>query len=211
MPTAEPVPPPKPIPVAPPPKPPEKPIVIDPFDNAERKLDAPDGTAEVVELNGDDRIVLTGRVKVLKLNAVNGSIGFDASGLEAEEIILAGDINGNCTLKFGARNGRVSIRGLIVGSCTVSVNAPGGTVTLAEGARIGGGASATFTAKTVEAKGMIDEGAKVFATLGSGGTLKIATMDGGASVTYKRSAPADPAPKVETGDLRGGTRVVEAK
>ena len=198
---------PKPVAVLPPPKP----ILIDPLDNAERKLDAPDGLAEVVDLNGDDRIVLMGRIKVLKLNAVNGSVQLDASGLEAEEIILAGDINGNCALKFGARNGRVTIRGAVVGSCRVTVDAPGGSVTLIEGGRIGGGATATLTAKTVDAKGIIDEGAKVSAILTSGGTIRVASMDGGAVVTYKRSAPADPAPLVETGDLRGGTRVVEAK
>ena len=203
-----------PLPPAPvavtPPKPAEKPLLLDPADNPDRKLDAPDGTAEVIELNGDDRFGMTGRVKVLKLNAVNGSVRIDAPDLDVEEIVLTGDINGNCTLKFAARS-RVTIRGAVVGSCKLTILAPGGTVTLAEGGRIGGGAIVTLNAKTFDSKGKIDEGARVHATLSAGGSMRIAAMDGGAVVIYRRAAPGDPEPILERGDLRGGTRIVEGK
>lgn len=204
-------PPPTPVAVASPPEPQEKPIIIDPLENPDRKLDAPAGTAEVIALDGSDRLTLTGRVKVLKLNSINGDAQVDASGLEAEEIILDGDVNGNCRVRLNSRNGKVTIRGAFVGSSTLAVTAPGGTVTVAEGGRIGGGTTVTLTAKKVEAIGAINEGAKVNVTLTSGGAIRIATMDGGAIVTYRRSGAGDPQPKVETGQLRGGTRVVEAK
>ncbi len=207
----EPPTPPTQVAIAPQPRPQEKPIIIDPLDNPNPKLDAPGGTAEVIALDGSDRIVITGRVKVLKLNSINGDAQLDASGLEAEEIILDGDVNGNCRLQLNSRNGKVTIRGAFVGSGTLAVTAPGGTVTVAEGGRIGGGTTVTVTAKKVEAVGAINEGAKVNVTLTSGGVIRVATMDGGALVTYRRSGAGDPQPKVETGQLRGGTRVVEAK
>jgi hypothetical protein len=192
-------------------KPADKPIVIDPLDNPDRKLDAPNGTAELVELNSDDHITLTGKVKVLKLNAVNGSVHFDASKLEAQEIVLAGEINGNCEFKLNAPNGKVAITRVFLGSCKLTVTAPGGEVILAEGGRIGGGATATLAAKTVDLKGTLNEGAKVRVTLTAPGSLRVAQMDGGATVTYKRSAPGDPEPKIVTGELRSGTRVTEDK
>jgi hypothetical protein len=197
--------------LAPEAKTPEKAILIDPADNADLKLDAPMGTAELVPLDGDDRITLSGRVKILKVNSVNGSIQLDASRLVAEEIVLDGDVNGNCRLKLNSAGGRVTIRGAFVGSSTLAVTAPGGTVILAEGGRIGGGTTVTVTAKAVESKGLINEGAKVNATLDSGGAIRVASLDGGASVTYRRAGAGDPKPKVETGELRSGTRVIEAK
>jgi hypothetical protein len=192
-------------------RPADKPIVIDPLDNPDRKLDAPNGTAELVELNGDDHITLTGKIKVLKLSAVNGSVHLDASKLEAQEIVLAGEINGNCEFKLNAPNGKVVITRALLGSCKLTVTVPGGEVILAEGGRIGGGATATLTAKTVDVKGMLNEGAKVHVTLTAPGSLRVAQMDGGATVLYKRSAPGDPEPKIVTGELRSGTRVTEEK
>ena len=202
---------PKPVEVAPAPRVPQRTIVIDPFDDPVRHLDAPDGVAEVVELNGGDHLTLTGRVKVLTLNAVNGSVRVDASGLVAEEVVLAGDIDGNCDFKFNAPNGKVTIRRALVGSCTLTVTAPGGAVTLAEGGRIGGGVTVTLTSKTVDAQGPIGEGARVNTTLTTGGAIRVAAVGGGAVVTYKRAAAGDPEPKVERGERRGGNRVVEVK
>lgn len=79
------------------------------------------------------------------------------------------------------------------------------------GGRIGGGAELTLSVKRFDAVGLIHEGAKVRVTVDSGGSVKVGQLDGGATVTWKRAATTDPAPKVETGDLRSGTKVTEEK
>ena len=65
-------------------------------------FDAPDDIASVPDLNSNDRVVLTGRVRILKLGAVNGKGVLDASGLLAEEIEIGGDMASEASVTVNA-------------------------------------------------------------------------------------------------------------
>lgn len=82
-------PPPQPVKPAPMPEPgPVKVITIDPA-AGDRKLDAPDGIAEILPIDGDTRLTLTKRVKVLRVGSVGGHTLLDTTGLLAEEVVAA--------------------------------------------------------------------------------------------------------------------------
>jgi hypothetical protein len=204
-------PPPPPPPVDPPKKGP-RPIGVsmrvDPKIAPKRHFDHPDDTADVVDLNTKDRVVLTGRVRVLKLGFVNGKGTLDASGLVAEEIILGGDMSNEATVIVNAPNGKVTIRGWVAGSSKVTIRAPGGVVALADCGRFTGGSTITVTAKRLEALGPLSGGTKVNLTLTAPGSLKLTRAEEGAIVTYRKAAKGDPALAIEKGDIRGGAKVV---
>jgi hypothetical protein len=205
--------------VAPRPKPnpwnPPKPgpvVVLDPRDAADRKLvtkiENPNGTIAVPDLTGKDHIQITGRARLLKIGSLQGHAVLDASALEAEEIVISGDLHKSAVVKLHAPGGAVTIGGHIVGSTKLTIHAPGGTVKVAaKSGRLGGATEVTILAGRVEILGAANEGARVAVTLTSGGFLKVALMDGSATITCRKSAPTDPEPKIETGELRGGTKV----
>ncbi len=202
------------VPVAPPqdkaePQPPAPEIVLDPFEVRERVFADARAVVAIPDMNGKDHITLRGNVKVLKLGSINGEAVLDASALEAEEIHVSGDINGNCVVKLSAPTGKIVIGGYVVGSCKLYLNATGGEVVLREkSGRFGGGARIAITAKQVELCGLVNEGCHVAVTLNPIGSLRVVTMDGGAKVQYRRANPTDPPPRVESGLLRNGTKVV---
>jgi hypothetical protein len=174
----------------------------------EQKLDRPRGIVAVADMNLDDRLTLTGRVRLLKIGTVGGKAVLDASGLEAEEVVITGDLNKNAVVKLNAPGGRVTISGHVTGNARLAVNAPGGEVIApADPARFDHGCEVTVVAKRVEIGGLMTGGSKLLVTLTAGGSLKLGRMDDEATVIYKRSAPTDPAPTVETGELRGGAKV----
>jgi hypothetical protein len=107
-----------------------------------------------------------------------------------------------------APNGRVSVNGFVIGSAKLTVLAPGGAVLLAESSRLDGGSTVTVTAKELTVRGPMLGGTKLSATLTSGGALKLTTLEGGATATYRKEKPSDPAPVVERGDVRGGAKVI---
>jgi hypothetical protein len=184
---------------------------VDPKIAAVRNFDHPDDTAALPDLNTNDRVVLTGRLRALRIGSVNGKGSVDASGLIVEEIVITGDLNNEAVLNLNAPNGKVTLGGFVYGSSKVTITAPGGEVVVAKSSRATGGAVLTVTAKRLEANGPLSGAAKVHMTLTAGGTIKYTLMEDGAIITYKKAAPNDPAPSIERGLTRGGARIVEAK
>jgi len=190
------------------PKPAQRVEIVGAFDGPKRAFNLPNGTVEVTDLDGEDKLALTGKVKTLRIGAINGEAVLDASQLDAEEIVLAGDINGSTVVKVNAPNGRVVIAGSVNGSARLTIQAPGGEVVLAgENANLTGGTTMVITAKRADFRALLNGGTRVDVTLTSGGSLRTAKMDGGATVRYKPTFATDPVPTIEIGELRGGATV----
>jgi hypothetical protein len=181
---------------------------VDPRVAPVRRFDHPDDTAALPDLNTNDRVVLTGRVRALRLGSINGKGSVDASGLVAEEVIITGDMNGEATVTVSAPNGTVTIGGYVAGASKLTIRAPGGQVLLAKSGRFTGGSVMTITAKRLDALGVLSGGTGVNVTFTPGGGLKLVRAEEGAIVTYKKAAPGDPEPTIETGELRDGAKVV---
>jgi hypothetical protein len=176
-----------------PPKPrPERrgPVVrIDVRETRERHIDNPDGTVLVTDMNRDDRLTLTGRVGLLKIGTVAGKATLDASGLQAEEIHITGDISESVEVKLNAPNGAVTVGGHVVGNARLIINAPGGEVIVAgNSGRLDGGAEVTVTAKFVDVKCPMSGRARLVVTMTGGGTATLGPVHDRAAVVYK---PAD--------------------
>jgi hypothetical protein len=180
---------------------------VDPKIAPVRIFDHPDDTAALPDLDSADQVVLKGRVRALRIGSVNGKASLDASGLVAEEVVITGDLNSDAVVKLNVPFGQVTVRGFVFGNARLTVTAPGGALLFTESARISGSPTVTITAKQFEAKGRLSGAAKVSVTLTAGGSLKLALSDEGAVVTYRKSAPGDPPPTVERGQVRGGARV----
>jgi hypothetical protein len=181
---------------------------VDPKIAPKRHFDHPDDTAALPDLNTGDHVTLTGKVRVLRIGSVNGKGVLDASGLVAEEIIITGDLNNDAQVMLHAPRGKVTVSGYVSGSTKLTVVAPGGEVTFAKSGRVSGSALVIVTAKRLEANCPLSGGAKVNVTLTASGSLKLNRAEEGATVTWKKAAPGDPAPVIEKGELRGGAKVV---
>jgi hypothetical protein len=184
-------------------------IKIDPFVEPNRKFDNPNDTAVLADLQDKDIVTLTGKLRKLQIGSLHGEAILDASKLDVQEIEIGGDVHGNTRVILNAPNGNVVIKGFVVGSAKITVVAPGGTVTIpANSGRLDGGSEVTITAKTLNMNGVMLGGARLNATFTTGGSLKVASMEGGATLKYKKAAASDPAIVVEKGELRGGARVI---
>jgi hypothetical protein len=183
-------------------------VLIDPFDAPKRHIDIADAEVRVPDLHGEHQIVLRGKARVLNLGSLHGRVSVDASKLDVREVQISGDLHGDAQLMVSAPNGRVSVNGFVIGSAKLTVLAPGGAVLLAESSRLDGGSTVTVTAKELTVRGPMLGGTKLSATLTSGGALKLTTLEGGATATYRKEKPSDPAPVVERGDVRGGAKVI---
>jgi hypothetical protein len=183
-------------------------VPIEPRIQSKRHFDQPDDTAALPDLNTNDHVILTGRIRILKLGSINGKGSLDASGLAAEEIIMSGDMYGPGSLAINAPNGTVTIRGHIAGNAKVDIAAAGGTVVLTRSGRFTGGSIIAITAKRLEAVGLLTGGTAVQIKLTPGGSLKLTRSEEGATVTYSKSMPGDPPPTIEKGELHGGAKVL---
>lgn len=182
---------------------------VDPRIAPKRHFDHPDDTAALPDLNSGDHVVLTGKVRTLRIGSVNGNGSVDASGLVAEEIVITGDLNGESVVTLNAPNAKVTVGGYVVGKATLKIIAPGGeVVVLAKSGQFAGGSTTTLVAKRLDVAGKLGGGAKLHATLTAGGSLKLTTVDEGAVVTYKKAAASDPALVVERGVITGGGKVL---
>jgi hypothetical protein len=181
---------------------------VNPRIEPKRHFDHPDDTADVADLNTGDRVILTGKVRVLLIGSVNGKGVLDASGLVAEEIVIRADLNNEAQVLLHAPRGKVTVRGFVAGSTKLTIIAPGGEVVLLNSGRVAGSALVTVTAKRLEANCPLSGGAKVNVTLTAAGSLKLKRAEEGATVTWKKAAATDPAPTIEKGELRGGAKVV---
>lgn len=201
-----------PIVVAPPKKDGPRPIgvvmKVDPKIEPKRHFDHPDDTARLPDLNSGDRVILTGKVRVLKLGSVNGKGVLDASGLVAEEVIITGDLNNEAQVLVHAPNGIVTVGGYVTGASKLTIAAPGGEVIVAGSGRLSGGPLVTVTAERLEVKCPMSGNARVNVTLTAPGALKLGLMEEGATVTYKKAGANDPPPTVEKGLIRGGAKVI---
>ena len=90
------------------------------------KLSDPAGECTVKNLRNEDEVVLLGKIKSLKIAGAQGKAVLDASELEAQEILFAGDILGDSQVKLYAPRGSVVIQGVVQGSSRLEVIAPGG-------------------------------------------------------------------------------------
>lgn len=184
---------------------------VDPKIAAVRHFDQPDDTAALTDVNTNDRVVLTGRLRGLRIGSVNGKGSIDASRLVAEEVVITGDLNSEAVVKLNAPGGKVTVGGFVSGASKLTVTAPGGEVLIANSARVSGASVLTITARRLESRGRVSGAARVNVTLTAGGSLKLTTTDDRASVTWRKAMPNDPRPAVEKGDLRNEAKVVEVK
>lgn len=177
-----------------------------------REVNDASGQCEVEPLNGDARVKLVGKVKVLRVGSLHGAAILDASELEAQEIVVAGDINGGTVARLNAPRGTVRIQGDVNGGAALDINAPGGSVTVGgDGAgNVGGGTRVHIAAKDVHLRGAGTGGTHIAVVLSQGGSLKFGRLQEGAHVRWKKSAEGDPAPKVEAGEVLGGASCGEA-
>lgn len=212
-------PPPAPGDVAPPVEPPKKKggprpvgvvMKVDPKIAPTRHFDHPDDTAALPDLNTGDRVTLTGKVRVLRLGAVNGKGVLDASGLVAEEVVITGDLGNEAQVLVSAPRGAVTVGGYVTGAAKLTIAAPGGAVVFASSGRLSGSAVVTATAKRFEVKCPMSGTARANVTLTAAGALKLGLLEDGATVTYKKAAATDPPPAIDRGDVRGAAKVVAA-
>ena len=206
---------PEPVAVAPKPMPlpPPKVEIIDPVETPEKKLNDPNGEAEVLSLNGMEQLVLTGKIKVLRIGPLNGKALLDATGLDVEEIVFTGALSGSSEVKVNAPNGKVRVTKQINGAAKLRIYAPDGEVTFAgeEEATLTEGSLVELTAKRVDIQSLMNGGTRVEVTLTTGGSLRTGVMDGGATVRYRAAVGNQSELKIETGELRGGASVKPAK
>jgi hypothetical protein len=181
---------------------------VDPRIAPNRHFDHPDDTAALPDLNGWDRVTLTGKVRVLKIGSINGNGVLDASGLIAEEIVITGDLNRDAQVMLNAPNGTVTVGGYVTGASKLTIAAPGGEVIVAGSGRLSGCPVVTVTAKRLEVNCPVSGTARVNATLNAGGALKLTLVEDRATVTYKKAAPNDPRLTVERGVIRDTAAVV---
>ena len=159
---------------------------IDPKEVREKHLDNPTGVATVADMNRDDRLTLTGKVRVLRIGTVAGKAVLDASGLEAEEVVVSGDISENAVVKLNAPKGRVTVGGHVVGVAKLTVTAPGGEFVVSAGSgKLGGACEVSVTAKRVAVRGPMAGTAKLVITLTADGSAQFGTIEDKAVVLYK--------------------------
>jgi hypothetical protein len=112
-------------------------------------------------------------------------------------------------VQLHAPGGKVTIGGYVAGISKLTILAPDGEVTVsATAGRLTGSAVVTVTAKRVDVAGKMLGGSRLNVMFSTGGALKLASVEEGAVVTYRKGAAADPAVTVEKGIVRGGAKVV---
>jgi hypothetical protein len=145
---------------------------IDAREVREKRIDAPDGTVAVSDMNREDRLTLTGTVRQLRIGSIGGSAVLDASGLTAREIVITGDLGGRATVSLHAPGGMVRIGGHVEGRSRLVVIAPRGHVYVQEGSgKLDGDAELKVEARDVEIAGPMSGNAKLVVTLTGGGNL----------------------------------------
>jgi hypothetical protein len=166
---------------------PRGPVVrVDAKEVREKQLDNPDGTAVVTDMNRDDRLTLTGRVRLLRIGSVGGKAVLDASKLVADEVIITGDLHAHAVVTVHAPGGRVTVGGHVKGNSRLTVNAPGGEMIVAAvSGKLDGHAEVTVVAKDVDVQGTMSDNAKLIVTLTGGGNATVGPVKENAAVVYK--------------------------
>ena len=175
------------------------------------EINAPRGRHTIEPVAGNDSFKLSGTVKKLTIAGVHDQGVLITEKLAAEEVVVAGSVNGSGTLKLDVPGGAVTFLGSLDGAAKVRVNAPGGKVTCGPvdqsprgGGIIVGSANVTIIARDVDLRGVVDGGARVTVTLTEGGSLRFSRIAGGAHVHYRKAKPGDGDPKIERGNITAG-------
>lgn len=161
-------------------------VRVDAKEVHERRLDEPDGTAVVLDMNRDDRLTLTGRVRLLKVGSVGGRAVLDASKLVADEVLITGDLHAHAVVTVNAPGGRVTVGGHVKGNARLTVSAPAGEMIVAAASgKLDGHAEVTVVAKDVDVQGTMSDNARLIVTLTGGGTATVGPVKENAAVVYK--------------------------
>lgn len=159
---------------------------IDAREVREKQIHNPDGVVQVSDLNRDDRLTLTGKVRLLKIGTVSGKASLDASRLIAEEIVITGDVNEHAVVKLNAPNGKVTIGGYVEGSARLTVNAPGGeAIVAAQSGKLDDNAEVVIVTKDLDVKGKLAGQVRLILTLTGGGTASVGSIEEKVVVIYK--------------------------
>ncbi|MCI0704569.1 MAG: hypothetical protein L0241_26230, partial [Planctomycetia bacterium] len=182
----------------------------------------PPGRVTTVELNQPEiayslpfpmkkgeHVVLKGKVKVLRVTGLDAGAILDATALEVTTVTVSGKIDGGSTLKLNAPNGLITFTAKVDGKSKVNIHAPGGDVKFSmttvgnrEGSKIDNGSVVNITARVVEFKGDITgTDTKVSITLTRNAWLKIASVNGKATVEYKSQVAGWSPPDVIVGTV----------
>jgi hypothetical protein len=158
-------------------------------------------------INGPDLVKPVGTASRLALGDINGEPTIDLCQLTTKHLEFHGTINGSPRISLKAPAGTVVFHRNVGGSAHLHIVAPDGAVTFH--APVNGGARLTISARSVEFAAGLDGGAAADLTLTPGGTLSFTRLNGGSSLTHRKSHPDDP-PTVITGDPSGNGRLIEA-
>jgi hypothetical protein len=196
------------------------------------KLSDPDGEYVVKTMTGGQEVTLLGKIKTLKIDSVNERSVLDATRLDAEEIVMTGDINSGSkvllgkarTLKIRSLNDQalldaseldgqnVFLTGAVNSRSTLKVHAPKGLVQI--DGEINGDSQIEIVAKNLELRSAVN-GPQTFIllTLTKGGSLQFRRLSGGVRLHYRKADPGDPAPRIDRGevDARAELRELPAK
>jgi hypothetical protein len=171
------------------------------------RLDAdPAGGFRLSEINGTDFIGVSGPVSRLVLADINGEPTLELLDLSADQFEFRGSINGNPRVSLRAPGAEVEFHREVGGSTVLEIDAPGGTVTFH--APVAGGVRLEIVARSVIFKAGLDGGAAADVTLTSGGSLHYTRLNGGSSLTHRRTDGDQPASAI-TGDTSGSGSLIE--
>lgn len=184
------------------------------------QLNDPDGEFTVETINGGQTIILSGKVKTLKIAGLNEGSTLDATRLQSEGIVFLGSVNSASkvllgtaqTLKLRDVNERslidgsflsareIQVTGALNGGATLKLHAPDGTIALH--GDINDNAQVHLIAKNAEFLGNAN-GEKTFVelTLTKDGSLRFRRLNGGVRLHYQKAAPTDPEPRVAAGEV----------
>lgn len=164
---------------------PGKPIIL-PESTAPQLIDGvvvlndPKGEYLVPFTAGHEMVKLRGRIGKLAIDSVDGDALIDASGLIAESVEVAGEINGNAKLRLSAPQGKVTVPRTINGLAEVEIFAPGGSVILGtdHAEAINGATRVKITAAKVDLRGVVAGSARVDLSIDGAGKLSFVHLSG---------------------------------
>jgi hypothetical protein len=172
------------------------------------KVDQPDGVFAFPRLGPGNKVKLTGRVKRLTVEGLDGGAELDATGLASDGVSVAEAVDGGSVLRLKSDGGTVSFKRGVRGGSVVELDAPKSYVTFSGGPAakagakavpaVGGGSRVTVRAKSVVFGGPVTgAGTEVAITFARGGSLKLEGKVGdGAQVRFRPEHRADPPVKV---------------
>jgi len=174
------------------------------------KIDQPDDPFHFPKLGPGNKVKLTGRVKKLYVEGLDGGAELDATGLANDGLYVTGLLDGGAVLKAKTDGPTVSFKYGVRGGSVVEVDAPKAAAAFATyapktGPAVGGGSRVTLRAKSVSVALPVDGAGTVLdVTFSRGGALKLDAVTGGALVRYRPEHRADPPIKLTPGRLSGG-------